>query len=341
MARKVSFQKAAVVLVVLALSLMGCGQKSEVKQAEGKPSQEKVKTAPDQMTSVKFGLPSKNTSYLSIYVALQKGFYKKHNLDVTLEYVKGGVLALRGLQTGDLQIINTLPESVITAASEGGNVKFIGAMDNQSMFTVYTTKDINKAEDLKGKAAASNVPGNGTDIQIQYWLKKHGLEPNKDVRLINSGENAGRLQALQTGQAAITILSPPTDLKADELGFKKFAIMREELTTYNHNMLATNGDMIKNKPEVLYAFMAAMGEATQYIKDKANREEMINIYMKEFEMSKADAEKSLDFVLPSLADKGKMNIEGVKWAIDTVKQAIPSIKDVTLEKIVDESFYPK
>ncbi len=185
------------------------------------------------------------------------------------------------------------------------------------------------------------MPGNGTDIQLQYWLKKNGLEPNKDVRLINSGENAGRLQALQTGQASVTILSQPTDLKADELGFVRLSLMRDELTTYNHNMLAANGDLIKDKPEVVYAFMAGQAEAVKYIKDSANREEVLAIAMAELGMSKAEAEKSLDFVLPGLADKGKMNIEGMKWAIDTVKATGALSKDVSLDKVVDERFYAK
>lgn len=329
----------------LFLAVAGCGGKAADAPAKGGDAGARgtaaVKTMPDQLTTIKMGLPSKNMSYLPIYVAQKKGFYKKYNLEVKLDYVKGGVLALRGLQTNDYSIISTLPESVITGVSEGANVKLIGTLDDKSMYSIYVAKEIKSPKDLKGKAAASNVPGNGTDIQLQYWLKKNGLEPNKDVNIINSGENAGRLQALQTGQAAVTILSQPTDLKADELGFTKLSLMRDELKTYNHNMLAANGDIIKNKPEIVYAFMAGQAEAVKFIKDPANREEILNIAMAELEMSKANAEKSLDFVMPGLADKGKMNIEGMKWAIDTVKATGALAKEVSLDKMVDERFYAK
>lgn len=324
-------------------AVAGCGGKAATSGAgaSGSAGTAAAKTMPDQLTTIKLGLPSKNMSYLPIYVAQKKGFYKKNNLEVNLDYVKGGVLALRGLQTGDYPIISTLPESVITGVAEGANVKLIGTLDDKSMYSIYVGKDIKSAADLKGKNAASNVPGNGTDIQLQYWLKKNGLEPNKDVRIINSGENAGRLQALQTNQAAVTILSQPTDLKADELGFAKLSLMRDELKTYNHNMLAANGDIIKNKPEIVYGFMAGQAEAVKFIKDPANRQEIIKIAMGELEMSQQDAEKSLDFVMPGLADKGKMDIEGMKWAIDTVKATGALAKEVSLDKIVDERFYAK
>jgi NitT/TauT family transport system substrate-binding protein len=323
------------------MGVMGCSQKTEVNTPQSKGSSENVKAMPDSMTKVNMGLPSnRNTSYIPLYVALKKGYFQKYNLNVNLSVVQGGVLALRGLQTGDFQIISSLPESVITGIAEGANVKLIGTFDNQSMYLVYVTKDIHDLNELKGKNAASNVPGNGTDIQLQYWLKKHGLEPNKDVRIINAGDNTERLTTLQMGQAAVTILSPPTDLKADELGYKRY-LMRDDLKTYNHNMIAANGDLIKNKPEVIKAFMAAEAEAVTFVKDKANREEVIQIIMDEIEMTKADAEKSLDFVLPALADKGKINMDGLKWAVDMVKEAGVLKKDISLDKLTDESFYVK
>jgi NitT/TauT family transport system substrate-binding protein len=326
---------------VLVISLMGCGQKTDTKTAESsKSSSEISKKMPESMTKVNMGLTtSRNIVYMPYYIALKKGYFQKYNLDVKQTFVQGGVLALRGLQTGDFQFITTLPESVITGVSEGANVKLIGTLDNQSMFSIYVTKDIKDTKDLKGKIAASMVPGNGMDIQLQYWLKKQGLEPNKDIRIIYSGDNAERLRVLEQGHAQVTILSSPTDLKADELGLKRVAFMRDELKTYNHNMIAANGDLIKNKPEVINAFMAALAEAVTFTKDKANRDEVIKMAMDEIQMTKADAEKSFDFVLPAFADKGKINIDGVKWAIDTVKEAGILKTDLSLDKLVDERFY--
>ncbi|MCY9666821.1 ABC transporter substrate-binding protein [Paenibacillus alginolyticus] len=333
---------AAILSVVLVISLMGCADKSDVKTTQTKESSENAKRMPESMTKVNLGLTtSRNISYLPYYVAIKKGYFQKYNLDVKPIFVQGGVLALRGLQSGDFQIITTLPESVITGVAEGANVKLIGTLDIQSMFSIYVTKNINDTKDLKGKTAASMVPGNGMDLQLQYWLKKQGLEPNKDIRIIYSGDNAERLQVLQQGRAEVTILSSPTDLKADELGLNRFALMRDELKTYNHNMIAASGDLIKNKPEAINAFMAVLADAMTFTKDKANRDEVIKIAMDELQMTKADAEKSFEFVLPALADKGKMNIEGVKWAIDTVKETGALKTDISLDKVVDERFYAK
>ncbi|OMP66861.1 ABC transporter substrate-binding protein [Domibacillus epiphyticus] len=330
---------AASLLFVILIGLMGCTQQADVSTSESEVSKNAGKKMPAEIEQVHIGLPSKqNMSYIPFLVADKKGIYKKYNLDVKFTYVQGGVLALRGLQTGDFDLISSLPESVITGVAEGANVKIIGTLDNQSMYSIYVSKDIQKISDLKGNNAAGMVTGNGTNIQLEYWLKKKGFVPNKDVRIVNAGDNAERLLALQQGQASVTILSPPTDLKADELGLKRY-LMRDELKTYNHNMISANGNLIKTKPEVIYAFMSAHSEAVKYVKNETNRDEIISIIMNDMQMSKSNAEKSFDFVLPALADKGKMNIEGVEWAIDTVKEAEISDKDVTIDQLIDERFY--
>jgi NitT/TauT family transport system substrate-binding protein len=327
--------------VVFVISLMGCAKKTDVKPTESNKSSEAVKTMPDKLSVVNLGLSSRKlANYIPIYIAIKKGYFQKYNLDVKLTYVQGGVLALRGLQTGNFQIISSLPESVITGVAEGANVKLIGTLDDQSIFSVYVAKDIHDLKDLKGKTAAGNVPGNGTTMQIEYWLKKQGLEPNKDVRIINDGDAVERLQALQQGQAAVTILTQPTILKADELGFKSYP-MRDVLKTYNGNIFAANGETINKNPEYIYAFMSAMADAIAFSKDKANRDEVIKIAMEDLEVTKSDAEKSFDFVLPILADKAKMKIDGVKWALDTLKETGVLKTDMPMDKLVDERFYAK
>jgi NitT/TauT family transport system substrate-binding protein len=328
----------------IAIGLITTGCSSSSKSNESKPvttTSSAVKNQPDQLTKIKLGLPSTNVSYLPFYVAEKKGLFKKYNLDVASTTVQGGVIALRGLQTGDFQIISSLPESVITGVAEGANMKLIGTLDDKSMYSIFVTSGIKSVKDLKGKVAATNTPGNGTDIQLRWWLNKNGLLPDKDIRIIQAGENSGRLQALITGQAQITILSQPTDLKAEAAGMKRLALMRDDLKTYNHNMIVANGDFLKKQPEAARAFMTAEAEAVVYIKNPANKDEIVQLLMEKLELKKEDATKSVDFVLPGLANNGKMNLEGVQWAIDTTKETGAIKSNLALDKLVDESYYAK
>jgi len=321
-------------LLILALILSACG-KTEKTQSDTKAA---GGTSKDSKTSISMAFPSYNASYLPAFVAEKHELFEKHNLNVSFTKVQGGVIALRGLQTNEFQIISSLPESVINGIASGANIKMIGTFDDQSMYSIYATSDIQKPEDLKGQVVATNRTGNGTDIQLRWWLKNNGLEPDKDVRIVEAGENSTRLQSLVTGQAKLTILSQPTDLKAEAAGMHQLGLMREDLKTYNHNMLIANGEFMKNNPEAVKGFMAAIAEATEYAKKPENKDEMIQIIMEKLEMKEEDAQKSFDFVLPALADKGKINIEGLKWAIDTTKEAGMLTGDVTVKQLYDDSF---
>ncbi|MDN4075422.1 ABC transporter substrate-binding protein [Fictibacillus terranigra] len=320
-----------VTLLLLVFSVLsGCNNAESQKQAKAVSGERKG-------AEIKMGLPSSNASYLPLFVADKKGFFQDRHLTVTFTKVQGGVTALRGLQTNDFQVISSLPESVITGVAEGAGVKMIGTLDDKSMYSIYTTKDVKSPEDLKGAVVATNRTGNGTDIQLRWWLKKHGLEPEKDVRIIEAGENSTRLQSLISGQAKLTILSQPTDLKAEASGMKKLALMRDELKTYNHNMLMANGDFLKNQPEAAKAFVEAIGKATEYAKKPENRKEMVQVIMDELQMNRKDAEKSFDFVLPALADKAKINRDGVQWAIDTTKETGLLKENVTTDQLIYEN----
>lgn len=322
--------KMTALLLILSIFLSGCGN------ANTSFNNTKAKSALGGAYPIKMGLPSYNASYLPLFVAQKKQFFQKHHLQIAFTQVQGGVTALRGLQSGEFQIISSLPESVITGVSQGADIKMIGTLDDQSMYSIYCTNEIKSPKDLKGKVVATNRPGNGTDIQLRWWLKKNGLDPNKDVRIIEAGENSTRLQSLLSRQAKLTILSQPTDLKADAAGLKKLALMREELKNYNHNMLIASEPFLKSHPKEAKAFMAAMADATAYAKNPNHREEMIQILMEQLKMKKEEAEKSFDFVLPALADGGKASLKGIQWAVDTTKQAGTLQGNVTVDQLIDK-----
>ncbi|MBP1156889.1 MULTISPECIES: ABC transporter substrate-binding protein [unclassified Paenibacillus] len=302
-------------------------------------SADPIKKMPDQMTKIKVGIPTTNINFLPWHIADQKGIFDKYNLDVEFTRVEGGVVGLRGLQTGDFAFLGGLPEPAITGVSEGANVKVIGALTNQSMYTIFVTPDIQNIEDLKGKAGAVLQPGNGTDVILRWWLKQKGLEPNKDVRIISAGGVSARVQALLTGQAQVTLLSPPTDLQAEAAGLKKIGLMRDELKSYNHDAISANGTLLKDNPEIARAFMAATAEGIAFVKDPANRSETVQIGSKVLDTKEQDFVKSLEFALPSYGDKGKVNLDGIKWAIDTAKEAGTLTKDIKVEDVVDEQYY--
>src|SRR3954452_13804119 len=134
-------------LLIVAMLISACGN-SEKTQSDVK---ENSGTSKGEQTSISMAFPSYNASYLPVFVAEKNKLFEKNNLNVSFNRVQGGVIALRGLQTNEFQIISSLPESVINGIASGANIKMIGTLDDQSMYSIYATSDIKKPEDLKGQ----------------------------------------------------------------------------------------------------------------------------------------------------------------------------------------------
>lgn len=327
-----------ITLVALTSVLTACGTNTTPADSQN-ASEQNQKNMPDQVVEVNIATVSNTIDFLPWHVAAQKGYFEKHNLKVNMKSVDGGVVALRGLQSGDFQFIASLPESIITAVSEGANVKVVGTLSNKTLFSMFVAPEINKPEDLKGKAVAVLQPGNGVDIITRWWLKKHGLEPDKDVRIVSAGATPARLTALRNGQVQGTLLQPPNDVNGEKAGMKRIAVMSEELLNYNQDVIAANGNVIKDQPEVVRAFMAATAEGISFIKDPANREEAINIGIASLGTDEEVTTKSFDFALDAIPEKGKLNIEGMQWAIDAVKEIGGIKNDLPVEQVVDDKYY--
>ncbi|MCY9695466.1 ABC transporter substrate-binding protein [Paenibacillus alginolyticus] len=335
--RIINRSKLPLVMLLVCLLAVGC---SSTKTTKSNESAGQTKQKPDTLTTVKVSTVSNTIDFIPWYVAQSKGIFEKYNLKVEFVSVDGGVVALRGLQTGDFQFIASLPESIVTAVSGGANIKIIGSLSSKTLFSVFVSPEINKPEDLKGKAAGILQPGNGVDILMRWWLKKHGLEPDKDVRIVSSGATPARLAALKNGQVQVTLLQPPNDLNGEKAGMKRLANLSDELKDYNQDVIATNGNVLK-KPEVARAFMAATAEAIQFVKDPANYKEVVEIGMKSIGTDEEITTKSFIYTAKAIPDKGKLNIEGIKWAIDAVKEVSGINEELPLNKLVDENFYAK
>ena len=83
----------------------------------------------------------------------------------------------------------------------------------------YAQPRIKQWTDLKGGTAGVSTYGSLTDQLTRYILKRNGLEPEKDVQIVQAGTTASMLQALKAGRLALAILSPPFKWMAQEAGF--------------------------------------------------------------------------------------------------------------------------
>lgn len=137
--------------------------------------------APLKMTL--FGQPSVNND--SIWMAIEKGFYKDAGLDVTYRLFPSGTTAFQAFQNGQGDIVMTgdLP-SIQYFFRVKGDYRTIAAIERDSKgYVAVAAKDIKTAQDLAGKTIATRVGSTGSWFISEYLTKNH-VDPNK-VKVIN------------------------------------------------------------------------------------------------------------------------------------------------------------
>lgn len=130
-----------------------------------------------------FGQPSVNND--SIWMALDKGFYKDEGLDVTYRLFPSGTTAFQAFQAGQGDIVMTgdLP-SVQYYFRVKGDYRTIAVIERDAKgYVAVAGKDIKTPQDLAGKTIATRVGSTGSWFISEYLTKNH-VDP-KSVTIKN------------------------------------------------------------------------------------------------------------------------------------------------------------
>ena len=125
-----------------------------------------------------FGQPSVNND--SIWMAIEKGFYKAEGLDVTYRLFPSGTTALQTFQSGqgDIAMTGDLP-GVQYFFRSNQNYRHIAAIERDAKgYVVIAAKNITKPHDLIGKTIATRVGSTGSWF-ISEYLAKNNIDPSK------------------------------------------------------------------------------------------------------------------------------------------------------------------
>jgi NitT/TauT family transport system substrate-binding protein len=154
------------------------------------------------------------------WVPKEAGIYKKYGLDINIFYVAGAP-AITTLISGDTQIVQGSGAAALSRPS-GSDLNVIATTINVIPMSLVTTPDIATTQDLKGKTFGVSRFGSLTDLGLKRAVSELGLDPNKDIKMIQTGGVPENLLFLQQGLIKGALISSPTLERAKELGYKEF-----------------------------------------------------------------------------------------------------------------------
>ncbi|MFI5269266.1 MAG: ABC transporter substrate-binding protein, partial [Chloroflexota bacterium] len=160
--------------------------------------------------------------FTPVWIAIDKGYFKQHGLDVKLEQIEG-VTQAQAIIAGQVPIGNVGGTEVLDSRVGGADLIGILQGTDSPVFEIHAPPAVTNVDDLKGKTIAITRIGSSTDLATRVILENHGLKADQDVKLLGVNNMPGILAALQTGQVQAGTMSPPTTAKANAAGFPKLA----------------------------------------------------------------------------------------------------------------------
>jgi len=211
---------------------------------------------------------------ITTWVPYETGIYKKYGLDVRIVYV-AGAQAIATLVSGDTQIVQGSGAAAALSRLSGSDLTVIGTTINVIPMSLVTTPDILTAQDLKGKTYGVSRFGSLTDLGLKRAVAELGLDPEKDIKMIQTGGVPENLLFMQQGVIKGGLISSPTLEKAKELGYREFMNLANLKFRYPGTALVTTDSFIRSRPQTVNRFLKATLEGIKYA--KANPDVTIRI----------------------------------------------------------------
>jgi len=191
-----------------------------------------------------------------LWAAREGRYFEKYGIK-NLEVIQfsGGQPVTRALIGGDIQISTTGGAAVVNARLKGADTVIIARTVGVFPYTLYVGKDIRDAAELKGKKLAVSTVGGSGYVAMQYALRKIGLDPDKDVTMLQIGDFSARLASLAAGTVQGTLLLPPFTLRARDLGLRPLYDLVGSGIQYPINQITTRQTFIKSQRETVKNFM--------------------------------------------------------------------------------------
>jgi NitT/TauT family transport system substrate-binding protein len=142
------------------------------------------------------------------YLAQDRGFYRKNGLDVALIFIPTTTTSVASLIAGDVQVGNASGGGVASAVVAGADLVMVACYLNSLPYELVVHDSIKSAEDLKGKSIGVSRLGSASDVAARALIRGLGLEPDKQVPIIQVGGPSERAAAFRTGRIA-GFASPP------------------------------------------------------------------------------------------------------------------------------------
>jgi ABC-type nitrate/sulfonate/bicarbonate transport system substrate-binding protein len=195
-------------------------------------------------------------------VIQEGGLFTQHGLVVEISNASPRATTA-SLLTGEVPVMVSSGIHAITAGLAGGDT-VIAAGGIGTLDTSLWTRDITDPAALRDRRIGVSTFGDAADFAARFAARRWGLDPNRDLQILQTGQPAERLAALQSGAVDATIIQPPLTVVARKAGLQQLAQISDLGLEYQHTSVVTTRARLESDPEIVERFVRAWAEGVYY-----------------------------------------------------------------------------
>lgn len=276
-------------------------------------------------------------TYAPLWIAVEDRLGAKHGLDLKAIYA-GRVRPQQLLATGEVPIVLATATGTITSHIIGVKDQVVVAtISNKVATSLFSKPEFKSVEDLKDKVIATGRPGAFQDALARYVLRsKFNMIPDKDVRLLPSGEPALSFQSLERGVVEGAVMSAPHMFVARKVGMRELANFDKLGIEYPYTSVVVQRATAAKNPDLIERFVKAIVEGIHVI--RTDRPKTLAILKRYMKADDAILEDTYQLTREMVEEAPHPSARVVRGALEMLSLQYPNAKQTDANMIVDSTF---
>ena len=271
-----------------------------------------------------------------IWVIEDRKLLQKMGVQPEIVAISASPTVLQALLANEIDAASISVTTLTSSRLAGADTVMIVGVVPTFVDHIVSLSSITSVEQLKGKTAGVNRLGSTSDLGLRLALRKLGVDPDKDVKIIPTGGTAERFAALSKGITQFTIIPEPFLTQAEKLGFRNLYDIADLKIPFWWNGILSRESIVKTKRPLLLKLARAMVEAMHII--KTEKEYAIGLIKKNLGVSDpeglARAYKDYSNIFP---ETPYPTPDGVKTMLDDLAPKNPKAASADPKAFVDPS----
>src|SRR5262245_26309938 len=272
------------------------------------------------------------------WAAHEAGIFRKYGMQVEVIATPSGVQGMNALIAGEVSFVQISGGTTTGAAVSGADVKISATTVGTLVLNLVVRPEIEKAEQLRGKSIGISRYGTSLHTGARLAAKHFGMEPGRDVLIVEIGAGAWIVGALQGGRVHAGVFGYPATSRAVKLGNRILLHLPSLNIPYASTGVSTRGDIIRNDPDLLRRYLSAQVEAIALMKrDRAFAMKVLSKYLR-IDDPNLLAE-TYDIQIAKYMMKVPLTTaDAVRAVLEELEERNPKAKDLDPNRFFDDRF---